>query len=234
MVVWLFAGGGHSEIRGLIPFLVKHFPEYRFERKTPINAKIGPRPGRKATSPSLGKTGRSLGQQIKRQLVVALQGGRCDLILVIDDLDCHDSGEMTEFFLDILNQVDGAEDVPKIIGFAAPELESWLIADWENSFAKDLDFRRYQKAMQWWLSSEKGVPCAAPESFSCYDEDKDSCHEKLSDLIIEASKREEGQPCFSKAAHTPRMLRKIVPETVSGKCPLFGSFFEALQAAGRG
>lgn len=34
MVIWVFAGGGESEVRGLIPFLRKHFPGCTFERKT--------------------------------------------------------------------------------------------------------------------------------------------------------------------------------------------------------
>ncbi len=37
MVVWVFAGGGESEVNGLIPhFLEKQFPDCQFDRKTPI------------------------------------------------------------------------------------------------------------------------------------------------------------------------------------------------------
>ena len=79
--------------------------------------------------------------------------------------------------------------------------------------------------MRWWLSAEKNVPFADPESFSVYDSARDSCQEKLSDLIIDASERQEGQPRFRKAIHTPRLLEQINPETVSMKCPLFNKFF---------
>ena len=46
MVVWVFAGGGEAEVRGLIPFLEKNFPSYKFERKTPVLQKPGPKPGK--------------------------------------------------------------------------------------------------------------------------------------------------------------------------------------------
>jgi hypothetical protein len=45
MVVWLFSGGGEAEVRGLVPFLKANFPEYQFERKSPVRRKPGPRPG---------------------------------------------------------------------------------------------------------------------------------------------------------------------------------------------
>ncbi len=46
MVVWVFAGGGEAEVRGLIPFLEKNFPGCSFKRKTPINQKPGPKPNK--------------------------------------------------------------------------------------------------------------------------------------------------------------------------------------------
>jgi len=45
VVVWVFAGG-EAEVRGLIPFLEKNFPSYKFERKTPVLQKPGPKPGK--------------------------------------------------------------------------------------------------------------------------------------------------------------------------------------------
>lgn len=51
MVVWLFAGGGESEIDGLVPFLRKHFPHCHFERITPARIKRGPKPGKKLMLP---------------------------------------------------------------------------------------------------------------------------------------------------------------------------------------
>jgi len=57
VVVWVFAGGGEAEVRGLIPFLQKNFPGCQFERKTPARIKPGPKPG-KVTG--YGKTGKRM------------------------------------------------------------------------------------------------------------------------------------------------------------------------------
>ena len=95
MVVWVFSGGGESEVRGFLPFLEKTFPGCRFERKTPIRGKLGPKPNKAS---SYGKTGKSLIDQIKQELPLALKAepNKCDLILVFDDLDCRDSKKQKE------------------------------------------------------------------------------------------------------------------------------------------
>ncbi|MEY3327740.1 MAG: hypothetical protein RLZZ115_621, partial [Cyanobacteriota bacterium] len=99
MVVWVFAGGGESEVGlrkkdgagggktgGLITFLENTFPGCTFERKTPIRQKPSPKPNK---STSYGRTGQSLIEQIQEQLPIALKEKRnqCDLIFVFDDLD---------------------------------------------------------------------------------------------------------------------------------------------------
>lgn len=88
MVVWLFAGGGESEVQGLVPFLKKCFsPEIYFDRKTPVKRKPGAKPGKKPVV-SHGKTGKSLVQEVKLRLLMALKNETpCDLILILDDLD---------------------------------------------------------------------------------------------------------------------------------------------------
>ncbi|MCF3603498.1 DUF4276 family protein [Planktothrix agardhii 1806] len=88
MVVWVFAGGGEAEVRGLIPFLTQNFPGCQFQRKTPVRRKPGPKPN---PLMSYGRTGKSLIEQIQEQLPIALKAERnqCDLIFVFDDLDCR-------------------------------------------------------------------------------------------------------------------------------------------------
>jgi len=140
MVIWLFAGGGESEIRGLVPFLEKHFPGCSFDRKTPVKRKPGSRPGIKP--PGYGRTGRSLVSQIKERLRTALlKEDECDVILVIDDLDCRDENEQRTKFSEAIDSIDGSAGINRFIGFAAPELEAWIIADWDNSIARHPDFR---------------------------------------------------------------------------------------------
>lgn len=227
MVVWLFAGGGESEVRGLVPFLEKNFAGCTFERKTPIRQKPGPKPPKNRAESAYGKSGKSLQQQIKRQLSVALKQAKCDLILVVDDLDCHDAQEQEKRFLQTILSVPGTTNIKKFVGFAAPELEAWLIAHWNNTIAKDVDFRKEHQAMRWWLSSQANVPFDAPESFSVYDPAKDACKHKLSDAIIESANL-KANARYSKAIHTPRLIQTINPTTVSQKCPFFRQLYTYL------
>ncbi len=224
VVVWLFAGGGESEIRGLFPFLERNFP-CDFQRKTPIRQKPGPRPSRPIEG--LGRTGRSLAKQIELQLDSALSSGdNCELILVVDDLDCHDRAQRERLFLDFIEKFEGATGIQRLIGFAVPELEAWIIADWNNTIAKDVDFRNCQRGMQRWLSTQRNVSFETPETFSTYDSDRDSCAEKLSDAIVEAAF--ESSQRYSKAIHTPRLLMRANPQTIQQKCPIFRDLYITL------
>ena len=229
MVVWLFAGGGESEVYGLIPqFLEKHFSNCKFERKTPIYKKpAGKRkPG---VSYGYGKTGKSLAVQIKERLQTALDNEEaCDLILVIDDLDCRNKNKQAQMFLEAIDTVQNAATIKRLIGFAAPELEAWLIADWDNTVAKHVDFRQSQKSMRWWLSHEKNIQFDAPESFSEYDSERDCCQDKLSEALIESTQKYKCKEIFSKGEHTPLLLGQIDANVVSNKCPLFNELYKAL------
>ena len=219
MVVWVFAGGGESEVRGLIPFLENSYKDYTFKRKSPVRRKPGPRPSEES---GYGRTGKSLAEQIDRLLLESLKGmENCDLILVIDDLDCHDPHDRRKMFGETIRNVEGAAGIPNYVGFASPEIEAWIIADWDNTIAKDDDFRGCHQGMRHWLSAEKSVPFDSPESFSHFDPEKGSCHDKLSDAIVASSKHCSARAPYSKATHTARFLRQISPEVVSGRCPHF-------------
>ena len=229
MVVWVFSGGGEAEVRGFFPFLEKTFPGCRFERKTPVRQKPGPKPNKAG---SYGRTGKSLIDQIKQELPIALKAepNKCDLILVFDDLDCRDSQSQKSKILSEISKIPECADIEKFIGFAAPEIEAWIIADWNNSIAKNSDFRGRQERMRWWLSAEKNVPFDSPESFSEYDREKDCCREKLSEALIESSvyQAERHNTRFSKGLHTPLLLREIDPNEVQKKCPLFRELYNYL------
>jgi hypothetical protein len=70
-----FAGGGETEVAGLIKFLQKLFPQnFVFERKTPFDStKKGAKPNRKST---FGITGKSLIQAINKYLPLAFLAER--------------------------------------------------------------------------------------------------------------------------------------------------------------
>jgi hypothetical protein len=65
MVIWLFSGGGQTELQGLIHFLGTNYSFHRFERKTPARLKPGPKANRLPTQRNLGRTGKSLNKSVK-------------------------------------------------------------------------------------------------------------------------------------------------------------------------
>lgn len=244
MVVWVFAGGGESEVGlrkkdgagegktgGLINFLTNTFPGCTFKRKTPFRRKSGPRPNK---SMSYGRTGKSLIEQIQEELPIALKEKRnqCDLIFVFDDLDCRNPETQRKKISDSLSKIPNCDGIPILIGFAAPELEAWIIADWDNSIAKHPDFRGRQQRMRWWLSTQANISFDNPESFSEYDSQRDCCQDKLSEALIQSSIQDETdrhKPRFSKGYYTPILLLEIDPNKVKKKCPLFRQMYNDLQ-----
>ena len=240
VVIWVFSGGGEAEVGirnkdkkdegGIIKFLQKNFPTCTFVRKTPARIKPGPRPGKAS---GYGRTGNSLIDQISKELPIALKNepNKCDLILVFDDLDCRDPIAERKKFLAVISKIPECADIEKFVGFAAPELESWIIADWDNTIAKHPDFRNRHERMRWWLSTQRNIPFDNPESFSEYDLTRDCCQEKLSEALVESSILKEFDSSysrFSKGLHTPLLLLKIRPDEVQRKCPLFREMYNYL------
>ena len=231
MVVWVFAGGGETEVAGLIKFLQKLFPNYLFTRYTPFDStKKGAKPNRKST---FGVTGKSLIQSIQQYLPVAFlnEKHKPNLILVIDDLDCGDLNHQRQQFLDCITNIDKTENIERYIAFAAPEIESWIIADWDHTLAKAEKFKAKHQRMRHWLSTQKKVPFDQPESFGEYDHNKKSCKDKLSNLLIEASSQEiedQGKE-YKKSEDSPELLLRIEKEILVQKCRIFGDFHHFMQ-----
>ncbi|MCL1465575.1 DUF4276 family protein [Argonema galeatum] len=229
VVVWVFAGGGESEVKGLTQFLDKNFPGCQFIRKTPIRQKPGPKPNKAL---SYGRTGQSLIEQIKEELPIALrvEPNRCDLILVFDDLDCRDRITQRQKILEEIAKISECDNIEKFVGFAAPELEAWIIGDWNNTVANHLDFRDRHQRMRWWLSTKRNIPFNNPESFSEYDPERDCCREKLSEALIESTVQDadRDKPRFSKGLHTPELITQINCGELQRKCPLFRELYNYL------
>ena len=180
-------------MRGLIPLLENICIDHTFERKSPVRRKPGPRP---SNVPGYGRTGRSLAEQIEKLLFESLKAKECcDLVLVIDDLDCHDRDARRELFDKSIGKVDQAANIEHYIGFASPEVEAWIVADWDHSVAKDPDFRGCHNQMRHWLSTQKAVPFDRPETFSSYDREKirvaTSSLTQLSNLQFTAARRRD-------------------------------------------
>ena len=241
MIVWVFAGGGESEISGLLPFLRREFPNCDFQRITPVSNKDGRKP-KKFPSPQ-GLTGKSLLKEVEDRLThkFKLNDPLCQLILIFDDLDYPplDSKAPNEFsqqkhqeFENVLNKIwkKHPQIVPinHVIGFAKPELESWVVADWYQTVAKDLDFREKAEAMRRWLANERKLLFSSPEDFGLDPEVEENYHKKLSDTIIESAKEQEAEKRYSKRIHTARFIKQLDSAIAQQKCPEFRKFFTTL------
>lgn len=230
MVVWILSGGGEAELRGLKPFLEKSFPSCTFERKLPIRKKPGPKPNKT----SYGATGLSLLKQINKRLEDAEKfNQQCDIILIFDDLDCKDYNKWIKKFKDSINRVGSYKKTDQVVAFASPEIEAWIIADWNNSIASHADFKMRHERMRHWLSSNKNIDFSNPESFSRYSIEKNSCEEKLSEILIESTTidtQDSEQKRYQKGLHTPELIQKINIEVVKKKCPIFQKFYNSLES----
>jgi len=242
MVVWWFAGGGQTELEGMQIFLERNFPAQRFQRRTPIRHKPGPRPGIQA----LGHTGQGLGEQIEYFLPYSLRDGVCELILVIDDLDCHDPQACRQAFNEaIQNGLEAARSLLHIdpsalehlaweVGLAAPEVEAWLIADWSQTFGADPELQQHEVALRRELRRrfQEASPAGAierPESFSQYDRQRDACREKLSETIQTLVWSLYGIR-YSKAVHSGRMLKQARAEQINLCCSEFRGIYHRLRS----
>ncbi|MEH1833078.1 MAG: hypothetical protein V7L29_13600 [Nostoc sp.] len=150
---------------------------------------------------------------------------------MFDDLDCRTPELQEKKILDVISTIPECADINKLVVFAAPELEAWIIADWSNSIARHPDFRGRHERMRYWLSQEKNIPFNEPESFSEYDEDRDCCQEKLSEALVDSSVLAEFDSLstrYSKGLHTPALLQDIRPDEVQRRCPLFRKLYNYL------
>lgn len=240
MVVWVFAGGGEAELKGLINFFRENFGRLEFRRYLPMKKKKAPSlpkrwktgKGKPKTQSGFGHTGKSLAGQIEEVLPFALRSGNCDLILVLDDLDCRNIDAQRAMFSDTIAGINDAEHIDRHVAFAVPEIESWLIADWDNTFAKHTDFREFHEGLRH-LLSRRHVPFDDPESFSEFDDKNGGCKEKLSRVIIDSVHSEslrlgKSLTRFKKGGHTPDLLLKADPKVVADKCPVFREMYNYL------
>ena len=238
MIVWVFAGGGESEISGLLPYLRREFPNCKFELCTPIRNKPGAKPRHEA-SPQ-GYTGKSLLEKFKKRLLEKFKfKDSCDLIVIFDDLDypanqTNDldfANQKHQIFEVFINQLwknnPKLKPINHVIGFAKPELESWVIADWDQTVAKDPEFRDQSNAMRHWLSTERKVKFDSPEGFGLDPTFPQTYHKKLSNAVIEASEQQVGLR-YSKQLHTARFIKQLDSAIAQQKCPEFRKFFISL------
>lgn len=232
MVVWVYAGGGQAEF-GLVPFFQRHFLGVTFERRTPQRQKPGPRPG---VIVPYGATGKYF-QQILEEQVAAYWVANVDVILVFDDLDCDDAAAKTKSLrssvqrgLEKAAAERGVASIPKeiIVGFAVPEIESWIIADWRNTF--EVRHNSCHTALKHTLSGE-GVNFANVEAFDCRCGSPDT-YRKISVVLQNAFNEACSRTIrYSKDTDTQALLTLADAAGIVRACPKFAAFWRTLQAA---
>ncbi|MCD8347678.1 MAG: hypothetical protein LUD16_06940 [Lachnospiraceae bacterium] len=249
---------GYTEAGAMQLFLKKINPSYDFKQFLPN--KTRKRQGdAKIIKPELsGLTGEALLDKVcemcsnKRYREELL---RCKALLIEDDLDGRFS-YLTEQEIEQYNQniVDricenlGTYAMPIFLVYASPEVESWFIADWENSFKKvysdkgivddvDLNARMFfEHHLKRYVETKILREYVDDvEKFGWFDGN----YVKLSDQIISAIQTDvkdaicslpvankeyvdqivaSGKLYYSKSKHGDYMLRSIQPGNVEKKC----------------
>jgi hypothetical protein len=153
----------------------------------------------------------------------------CPAILLEDDLDNRDAMEnQDEFFISQHKKLND-----KIIGvaeksiaeviclYAAPEVETWLIEDWENSFGDSRLFNQQIATQLRPLINKLKMECSGSfEHYSKYRTEKFSSWlianiQKLSEIH---RLEDSGMASYSKSKHGSQFLGKIDPAQVESKC----------------
>lgn len=225
MVVWVYAGGGHSEL-GIVPWLQAHFGQVTFLRRTPQISKPGPRLGVQTNVKVVGQTGSDLVSKIRNDLKkywgVHNKEPRPQVILLLDDTDCAAPDDRDKALREaVVSSIDTSNLPSIVVALARPELEVWLLADWANTFEKN--YRSCHVPMKRRLM-EEGVNFNALEDFDCRCDTP--TYRKLSETIADAFNMNcETSVRYSKSTDTPRLLIQANPINISEKCPRFKKFW---------
>jgi hypothetical protein len=243
-----FCSSGYTETGGMEEFLKKLLPNVRWERCFPAVSKPAPKlrrerqaegkpmPLAEPRSSEAGLTGDVLQRRMMEILKTwhVRRADPCDAYLLIDDADCRYCAERAEVVLQQWNswqaglgqQVERelGRKVPVVALLASPEVEGWLVADWERSFQEH--YPGLATELRRWLKGQ--LSGSSLESFGCPQKDG-GCTRKLSEELQEEVRKLGGR--FSKKDDAPHMLMRVRPDKVATSCPgLFLSGWRALQS----
>ena len=145
-----FCTAAYTETGGIHEFLHKLGPKVSWTRCFPAVHKSAPklhRPHPVPVAAQSGTTGEQLVDRMLRILQDHYAGNACpfDFVVLIDDADCRFSGAadplaaFAAWEKDLTDKVRTATGKPTLGFFALlawPEIEAWLLSDFEHSFAK--------------------------------------------------------------------------------------------------
>lgn len=240
----LFASGGYTEVGGIQQFVERIAPDISCVRLFPVVRKPAPKKGLDRPAPVQEHSGVS-GERLVTEMLCALRKAMekneiYDAILLVDDGDCRFSD--CRCFQNWINETEKRifEETscawPFFVLIASPEIETWLCADWENSFAReyprDIARRvRVEIARHGILVSGEDL-----EFFGFPRKNEGGCSVKLSTELQKIFPEicSEAHPfSYSKQVQGQAMLKRIQPENVAEKCrcffrPVFLEFCESL------
>lgn len=223
MIAWIFAGGGDAEM-AIKPWLENHFPNATFLQKTPYRTKPAPRPGAPSREVQGGLTGKDLRSKIKFLWKNYSDSVKPDIIIVVDDTDCEVPSEEKEKHRENVREILGSESQTCVtIALAVPELEAWILADWQSTFGKN--HKNCQIELRLALI-KAGVDFDRLETFDCHCGKHD--YRKISTTLAECFKLLCGTN-YSKAKDTPELLEQTDPERIAERCPHFKEFWTELR-----
>ncbi len=241
-------------------FLKKLAPEVEWLRCFPAVSKPAPKIGRLHAAPQnrhAGATGTRLVEEMLLLLQKHYRGAACslDFVLLIDDADCRfadaadSSAEQTSWEGAIGQRVRDAVDKQDLAFFsllAWPEIESWLLTDWENSFGTQ--YRQVATLLRQHITDCILHPLVwnHVERFGGRRRNG-TCEHKLSVRLQEAFSDKTGCGClppfldrvkpppegavlaYSKRIDGAAMLKRILPERVLKDCPRFRAAYHLIR-----
>ena len=232
--IYVYATDSHTET-AIKDFLKKINPNVHWVIRSPLQRKMPKKDyANKDNLPRLtGRTGLELEnfmiEEIKDRPSILT---KCVAIVLEDDLDFRDSKESQDEYLskqqkklDADLSAISAERTAKLIClYAAPEIETWLIEDWKNSFGNknNLD-QRISTELRKFLNSIKDKCDGNYERYSHYFEEKfsDSIIKNIRDLACKFYATDIDTASYNKAIDGAKFLRAIDPHVIEPKCRLY-------------
>ncbi len=224
MVVGYFVSGGETELRGVPKFLEKISDKVEWKRAFPAVKKPGPKPkySKQMTlrRDERGATGRDLANKIKKRLRY-IDKNDYSFFLVIDDTDCTDPDKKNVLFENIFKKFGYKYGTHWLGLWALPEIETWFLADPENTFQKHPDLKN--KYVCFIQEIRKIYEFENPEDFNFILRNTEKCKRKLSEIIQDCYKYCEIE--YRKGKHSADLLSWVNPHKIADRCKYFRMYY---------
>ncbi|WP_424768332.1 hypothetical protein [Paenibacillus sp. sgz302251] len=239
-----FVTGAWTEAGAMTSFLKKVNGNYEYTQLLPNKPKF-----RRGLDPKVsGLTGDSLIEEMYvRMKRYKSEYAKYAAFIIEDDLDCrfHDKNDVQihEIKKGIQHEVNNiiGKDIPLIFLLASPEIESWFLTDWSNTFSKlyknDFFLNRLRIYIDrhiikdYWEIGIERYGIIEGKYFKLSDQIMDAVQTGVKEellLKISGNYKKKVQMIFedrslyySKRTHGDQMLRLLSPENLLDKCNLF-------------